>query len=101
MKVPNRKGIANQTVPRVMCGAPRGAARSIDRGVYRSSPQDSPPNVHLKNLASLRVKHLRANEPFDKKQMQSYSQVLVILGDAELNAFFHLLGINSENSRLI
>jgi hypothetical protein len=84
-----------------MRGAPRGAARSVDRGAYKPSPPDSPPKVHLKNLASLRVKHLGANEAFDKKQMQSYLQVLVILGDAELNAVFHLLGINSENSRLI
>jgi hypothetical protein len=33
---------------------------------------------------------------FDKEQMRSYPQELVILGDAELNAFFHLLGINSK-----
>ena len=33
--------------------------------------------------------------------MQSYAQTLVILGDADLNAVFHLLGINSRNSRLI
>jgi hypothetical protein len=55
-----------------------------------------PAKVHLKNLASLRVKHLGANEAFDKKQMQSYLQGVVILGDAELNAYFHLLGINSK-----
>jgi hypothetical protein len=56
---------------------------------------------HGFNLASLRLKHLGANESFDKTQMQSYLRGLVILGDAELNAFFHLLGINSENSRLL
>ena len=84
-----------------MRGAPRCAARSVDRGAYRPSPPDNPPKVHLKNLASLRVKHLGANESFDKKQTQSYLQTVIILGDAELNAFFHLLGINSENSRLI
>ena len=84
-----------------MRGAPRGAARSVDRGAYRPSPPDSPPKFTSENLASLRVKHLKAKEAFDKKQMQSYLQVLVILGDAELNAVFHLLGINSENSRLI
>jgi hypothetical protein len=28
--------------------------------------------------------------------MQSYAQILVILGDADLNAVFHLLGINSK-----
>jgi hypothetical protein len=33
--------------------------------------------------------------------MRSYARELVILGDAELNAVFHLLGINSRNSRLI
>ena len=87
--------------PRVMRSAPRGAPRSVDRGAYRPSPPYSPPKVHLKNLASLRVKHLGANEAFDKTQMQSYPPVLVILGDAELNAVFHLLGINSRNSRLI
>jgi hypothetical protein len=85
-----------------MRGAPRGAARSVDRGAYRPSPPDSPPKVLTsKNLASLRVKHLGANEAFDKKQMQSYIEAVVILGDAELNAFFHLLGINPGNSRLI
>jgi hypothetical protein len=73
-----------------MGGAARGAARSVDRGAYRPSPPDSPPKVHLKNLG--------ANEAFDKKQMQSY---LRILGEAELNAFFYLLGIKSKNSRLI
>jgi len=36
------------------------------------------------------------NAEFDKKQMRSYAQELVILDDAELNAFFHLLGINSK-----
>jgi hypothetical protein len=36
------------------------------------------------------------NAEFDKEQMRSYPQELVILGDAELNAFFHLLGINSK-----
>ena len=96
MKIPNRKGIANQTVPEscvvhrevrheALIGAPTGHRLRI-----------SPPKVHLKNLASLRVKHLGANEAFDKKQMQSYLQALVILGDAELNAVFHLLGINSK-----
>jgi hypothetical protein len=79
-----------------MRGAPRGAARSVDRGAYRPSPPDSPPKVHLENLASLRVKYLGANEAFDKKQMQSYPGELVILGDAELNAVFHLLGINAK-----
>jgi hypothetical protein len=79
----------------------RGAARSVDRRAYRPSAPDSPPQFLLKNLASLRVKHLGANESFDKKQTQSYLQALIILGDAELNAFFHLLGINSKNSRLI
>ena len=44
---------------------------------------------------------LGANEAFDKKQMQPYFRVFVILGDVELNAVFHLLGINSRNSRLI
>ena len=84
-----------------MRGVPRGAARSVDRGAYRPSPPDSPPKFTSKNLASLRVKHLGANEAFDKKQMQSQPQILVTLGDAELNAVFHLLGINSRNSRLI
>jgi hypothetical protein len=79
----------------------RGEARSVDRGAYRPSPPNSPAKVHLKNLASLRVKHLGSNEAFDKKQMQSYLQALVILGDTELNAFFHLLGINFKSSRLI
>ena len=96
MKVPNRKGIANQTVPELCVVHRESAARSVDRGAYRPSPPDSPPKLHLKNLASLRVKHLGANESFDKKQMQSYLQALVILGDAELNAFFHLLGINAK-----
>ena len=55
-----------------MGGAPRGAARSVDRGAYRPSPPDCPPKVLTsKNLARLRVKHLGANEAFDKKQMQS------------------------------
>ena len=36
------------------------------------------------------------NAEFDKEQMRSYPQEVVILGDAELNAFFHLLGINSK-----
>jgi hypothetical protein len=36
------------------------------------------------------------NAEFDKEQMRSYPQELVILGDAELNAVFHLLGINSK-----
>jgi hypothetical protein len=49
----------------------RGEARRVDRGAYRPSPPDSPAKVHLKNLASLRVKHLGSNEAFDKKQMQS------------------------------
>ena len=97
MKVSNREGIANQTVPESCVGA----ARSVDRDAYRAIASGCPPKVHLKNIASLRVKHLGANEAFDKKQMQSYLQILVILGDAELNAVFHLLGINSENSRLI
>jgi len=101
VKVPNRKGIANQDCPRVMRSVPRGAARSVDGGAYRPSPPDSPPKVNLKNVASPRVKHLGANEAFDKKQMQSYLEGLVILGDTELNAVFHLLGINSRNSRLI
>ena len=79
----------------------RGEARSVDRGAYGPSPPDSPAKVHLKNLASLRVKHLGSNEAFDKKQMQSYLQTLVILGYAKLNAFFHLLGIKFKNSRLI
>ena len=79
-----------------MRGAPRGAARSVDRGAYRPSPPGSPPKFHLKNLASLRVKHLGANESFDKKQMQSYLRALVVLGDAELNAFFHLLGVTQK-----
>jgi hypothetical protein len=85
-----------------MRGAPRGAARSVDRGAYRPSPPDSPPKVLTsKNLASLRVKHLGANEAFDKSKCSLSFKVLVILGDAELNAVFHLLGINSRNSRLI
>jgi len=54
VKVPNRKGIAKQDCPRVT----RGEARSVDSGAYRPSPPDNPPKVHLKNLASLRVKHL-------------------------------------------
>ena len=83
-----------------MRGAPRGAARRLT-GRLQAIASGCPLKVHLKNLASLRVKHLGANEAFDKKQMQSYLQVLVILGDAELNAVFHLLGINSRNSRLI
>ena len=62
-----------------MRGVPRGAARSVDRGAYRPSPPDSPPKFTSKNLASLRVKHLGANESFDKKQMQSYRQSLVII----------------------
>ena len=41
------------------------------------------------------------NAEFDKEQMRSYPQELVILGDAELNAFFHLLGINSKIVGLI
>ena len=32
----------------------------------------------------------------DKEQLRSYVQVLVMLGDADFNAFFHLLGINSK-----
>ena len=85
-----------------MRGAPRGEARSVDRGAYRPSPPDSPPKVLTsKNLASLRVKHLGANESFDKNKCSLIFNHLSLLGDAELNAFFHLLGINSENSRLI
>jgi hypothetical protein len=68
-----------------MGGAPRGAARSVDRGAYRPSPPDSPPKVHLKNLGT--------NEAFDKKQMQAYFEEV---GETELNAFFHLLDINSK-----
>ena len=79
-----------------MRGAPRGAARSVDRGAYRPSPPDSPPKVHLKNLASLRVKHLGANESFDKNKCSLIFNHLSLLGDAELNAFFHLLGINPK-----
>jgi hypothetical protein len=52
-----------------MRGAPRGAARSVDRGAYRPSPPDVLPKFTSKKLASLRVKHLVANEAFDKKQM--------------------------------
>jgi hypothetical protein len=37
---------------------------------------------------------VRKKAEFDKEQMRSYAQGLVILDDAELNAFFHLLGIN-------
>jgi hypothetical protein len=36
------------------------------------------------------------NAGFDKERMGSYARELVILDDAELNAFFHLLGINSK-----
>ena len=39
---------------------------------------------------------VRRKAEFDKEQMRSYGEKLVILGDAELNAFFHLLGINSK-----
>jgi hypothetical protein len=73
-----------------MGGAPRVAARNVDRGAYRPSLPDSPPKVHLKNLGT--------NEAFDKKQMHAY---LRAVGETELNAFFHLLDINSKNSRLI
>jgi hypothetical protein len=88
LKVPNGKGIANQTVPESCVGAPRGAARSVDRGAYRAIASGCPPKVHLKNIASLRVKHLGANEAFDKKQMQSYLQALVILGTLNSTLFF-------------
>jgi hypothetical protein len=75
----NRKPDCPTDCPGVMRGVPRGAARSVDRGAYRPSPPDSPPKFTSKNLASLRVKHLRANESFEKKQMQSYPQSLVII----------------------
>ena len=39
---------------------------------------------------------VRIKAEFDKEQMRSYAQGLVIIGDAELNAFFHLLGINPK-----
>jgi hypothetical protein len=39
---------------------------------------------------------VRKKAEIDKEQMRSYAQTLVILGDAELNAFFHLLGIDSK-----
>ena len=71
VKVPNRKGIANQTVPE-SCVAHREVRHEALTGGLQPSLPDSPPKVHLKNLASLRVKHLGANEAFDKKQMQSY-----------------------------
>ena len=36
------------------------------------------------------------NAEFDKSKCGLIARGLVILGDAELNAFFHLLGINSK-----
>ena len=39
---------------------------------------------------------VRKKAEIDKEQMWSYAQGLVILGDAKLNAFFRLLGINSK-----
>ena len=35
-------------------------------------------------------------QEFDKEPMRSYSQELVILGDAKLNAFFHLLVVHAK-----
>ena len=39
---------------------------------------------------------VRIKAEFDKEQMRSYAHKLVILDDAELDAFFHLVGINSK-----
>ena len=60
---------------------------------------EAAPRGEFKVLIAEWVPHwgeVREKVEFDKKQMRSYAQELVILDDAELNAFFHLLGINSK-----
>jgi hypothetical protein len=88
MKVPNRKGIANQTVPESCVVYPEVRHEALTGGAYRPSPPDSPPKFTSKNLASLRVKHLGANESFDKNKCSLIFNHLSLLGDAELNTFF-------------
>jgi hypothetical protein len=52
----------------------------------------------LKVLIAERVAHdgRVIKHRVDKKKMHSYGKFLVILGDAQLNAFFHLLGIKRQ-----
>ena len=47
-------------------------------------------------LRRSRIRRGYKYEAFDKEQIQSYAWALVRLGDADLNAVFHLLGINSK-----